>query len=303
MKKYKRIFKEQDLNPGRVFQEDINYSDEIFVKSMKDYRLYEKTFSIGKDVDFIYKIGFKKVIDDFQSEGILPPYDIYLETDSSQLKSKDCVQAHRNNPVNIYGGTQGLGSYYSSKDKVISISINFDAVKYYPKKHLMTPNSLKAIDKEISEIAVKETIYHELSHWISDSLYNTYIGNLVARAKNISEDDPNWKEKIKKIMSMGKVNVNMTHFEIDAQIHAIKQAKRMLKKEWDEMTFLDLFYEYNSLRAIAKILYKIGEDVYREWFKDLVKRMNREGLLGKNMRVLPEYKMIESYEIERLLLV
>lgn len=290
MKRYEQIIKDPFTD----------YSDELFESYLKSYRITEKTFNISKDVDYIYNKGFKKAVYDFQKKGILPPIvsdtTVYFKLHTSDLKSKDCQEANKLYPVYIYCGVfkEGSFNYFKKGEEHIVISINKDAIQNMEYKDRMTPNTIKGIENEITEHRIKAVIYHELAHWISDAKYNSYLHTLTARALNISKDDPNRNEKIKKVMASGKVDVNMTHFEIDAQIHAIKQIKRSFKKEWDEMTLTDLFYKYTSLRGIAKTLYQINSDVYKLWIKDLVKRMNREGLLGNNMRNFPEYKMIEN---------
>jgi hypothetical protein len=135
-----------------------------------------------------------------------------------------------------------------------------------------------------------------------DFIYNKFFKKYVERFEkhnilpDIDENDPYKIDKIDKVLSQGKLHKNMAFYEVDAQIHAIKQLKRTFKKEWDNLTLLDLFYKIPSLRNIAKSLYFLGKDVYKIWMKDLVKRMNRENLLGKFMRDFPEYHMFESID-------
>ena len=132
------------------------------------------------------------------------------------------------------------------------------------------------IKYEITEERIKSAISHELSHCISDSLYNNHIGRILKRADELNNAD---------IVKMGKKNVNMTYFEIDAQIHAIKELKRKHKMKWDRLLLIDIFEMYTSLYFIASTLYKnYGQDILDIWQKMLLKRMIREKLLGKNMR-------------------
>jgi len=286
-----------------VNEEQTSYSNELFESTIKSYRLTEKTFNINKDVDFIYNKFFKKFIDDFQKNNIKPPIKLYGKINSSELSSKDSKTAHKIYPIIIYCGVFNKGSFnnFRKNEESIFISLNKDAIENIDYKDMMNDNVKRSIENGITEHRVKATIYHELSHWISDAKYNSYLHNLVAKASNINENDPDIDIKIKKIMSMGKSNVNLTHFEIDAIIHGIKQIKRSKKKEWDKMTLVDLAYYYPTLRTIAKILYNISPKVYQLWIKGIVKRMDRENLLGQNMRNFPEYKMIESKIIDRLL--
>ena len=308
MIRYKTL-KELNHDNFSVCEPQTDYSNELFESYLKSFRLTEKTFNISKDVDYIYNRGFKSYINDFQKKGKLPPIvsneTVYLKLHTSDLKSKDCQEANKLYPVDIYCGVFKEGSYNvfeKGKERIV-ISINKEAIENINYKYEMGTNVKRSIENEITEHRIKAIIYHELAHWISDAKYHSYIHNIVARAVNIPQDDPNRNYKIKQIMNSGKSNVNITHYEIDAQIHAIKQIKRTFKSDWDTMSLLDLFYRYTALKSIAKSLYKINPDVYKLWVKDLVKRMNREGILGKNMRAFPEYKMIENRQIKGLLKV
>jgi hypothetical protein len=78
----------------------------------------------------------------------------------------------------------------------------------------------------------------------------------------------------------------MTYFEIDAQIHGIKQLKQSKKKEWDSRSLEDVILQYSLLKRIVDDIYgNYNKDILNIWLKDLVKRMHRENLLGKNMKL------------------
>ena len=92
--------------------------------------------------------------------------------------------------------------------------------------------------------------------------------------------------KVFKLLKRNSIHVS--HIEIDALIHAIKEVKKTYsREEWNNLKFLDLFYAYETLRITAKFIYKISDKLYFIWMKDLSKRMSREGLIGKNMRKFP----------------
>lgn len=95
--------------------------------------------------------------------------------------------------------------------------------------------------------------------------------------------------------------LHKNHFEVDAQIYAMKQVKRHYKEEWNNITIADLFYRYAALRDIARVLYKRGENAYTSWLRELIQGMQREDILGDNMTDYPEYSILEDYETERLL--
>jgi hypothetical protein len=257
------------------------------VIKLKDL-LLEKTFKIGADVNYVYKAGgFEKFIKAFErNKDEFPEIDkirigagfILGTIESNELKSMDAKKADLVNPVNIFCGAMNEGSYYMPKDKIICISFNRQVLSMYADKSVdrIPQNQLKGFNNEITEHRIKTSISHELSHWISDSLYNSHIGRIINRAQELGSGD---------ILKLGKKDVNMTYFEIDAQIHGIKALKSKFKKEWDQFTLRNIFEKYTALNATAGNLYRTyGQDILDIWQKLLLTRMAREKLLGKNMR-------------------
>lgn len=67
---------------------------------------------------------------------------------------------------------------------------------------------------------------------------------------------------------------------------------------------MDVFIEYTSLGLIATKLYKeYGAEVLNIWQKFLIKRMSREGLLGKNMNHFVSTKMISESKLKEAKIV
>lgn len=250
--------------------------------------LFEKTFKISSDVDYVYNVGgfkdfLKKLKRDRNNfphkEKILKKEDITFNTiDSDKLISLDARKSDLVNPIKITCGIFTGGSSYIPNWQQIYVSFNYVAIKViadHAEEDVPTPMA-KMFVNEITEHKIKSTISHELSHWISDSLYNRYLGKLVDRANELKSFD---------IMKLGKKDVDMTYFEINAYIHGIKELKRKFKSKWDQFSLDDLYNKYAGLGAVAKHLYKLyGQDILNIWQKMLVKRMDRENLLGKNMR-------------------
>lgn len=252
--------------------------------------LLEKTFNIDSDVDFIYEKGeFAKFIEDFNA-GKKPHLDefnsiqtikhiVFNLISSSELQTEDCIRAHKVNPIDIYTGISVSGSHYSPINKSIFVTLNNSALRvYYDGDFVFLSNSQKeTIQNEITEERIKIAIHHELSHWISDSLYNKHIGRIINRAIELNAPD---------ILKLKQKDVNMTYFEIDAQVHSIKELKRNYdEKEWNQLSLREIMIKYPSLIAVYKTLRnEFGLDVALLWQKNLVKRLHREGLLGNNMK-------------------
>lgn len=280
-----------------LFEDDHDYFSPIL----------ENTFDVEKDVNFLYKMGkFNQIIDSvreylFQNAphklqtDILQNKDlIFAKIDSSELKDEDSRQAHKLNPVTIFLGVFKSGSIYDPISKIIYVSLNYNVLRIFLQYGKFGKNKIKSVIVKKSEKAsvfneittsrIKSTIAHELSHWIDDSLHNNHIHNLLSRANDLKNSD---------ILKLGQKNVSMTYFEIEAQIHGIKNLKKIKKKIWDTLTLTDVFFIYSSLRSIViKILSEYDESVVNIWLKNLIKRMSRGGLLGKNMTKFPDIKKL-----------
>ncbi|WWT39344.1 hypothetical protein [Microcystis phage Mel-JY01] len=275
-------------------------------------QLNERLYTVSRDVDTIYKLGkfesfikslydrdkqrHEKLKSSNPNERIpkyyLPEYP-YQDTlggttfkyfSSEELKSKDCIMAHNLNPINIRCGIYRDGSYYDAVNKIIQISINYSALRHLYSSEtiedaisrLPLQRQKKVFPKEFTPERIKATISHELSHWIDDSIHNNFINNLLINKQKFGYD---WMQML------GVKNVNMTYFEIQGQIHGIKEARRKHLKKWDTMTLADLFNIYPSLDNIHEKLSDMhGYEISKLWQTNLVRRMAREGLLGKNMR-------------------
>lgn len=254
------------------------------------YLLTEKTFKIDADVNYVYKGGFKSFIDLWKKKDVSRGFQqlilnaalarrnlVYWETDSSELKAKACQAAHALNPVKIYCGvTEDGASWYKIDEKIIFVSFPTEVLRMMIMGQGPPERLQRAFDREVSEGKLKATIYHELSHWLNDTLHNFNISNIVNLAAQLGKPE---------LKLLGRKDVNMTYFEIDAQIHGIKAIKKVYRKEWDDLDINAVFDYYPSLRGIADNLKnQHGEDVFRIWYKLLLKRMWREKLLGKNMK-------------------
>ena len=255
------------------------------------FRINESLFSIESDIDMIVeRSGMGKFYEDI-ARGERPYYDemvgngeiVFLIMESSELRSADAVRAHSVNPVHILiGFPKGdVQSQYSPLDRFVLVSPNrklFRAL-YLDDRSNLDSVERKIYDKEFRIERFRQTLAHELSHWISDSLYGSHIKGLIDRANKLGRAD---------YMKLRKHDVNMTYFEIDALVHGIKELRRgYTLEEWDALTFGDLMGLYSSMGVIeSRLRENYGEEVSLIWQRSMVKRMDREGLLGRGMRSL-----------------
>ena len=248
----------------------------------KDY-LLEKTFSIGADVDFLYKKffmkhiknfnsknGFQKFIDGLPKNNLSKPI-CFGEISSDKLKSKQCKKAYSMNPVIINAGIYSSGNFYNMQTKIIQLSLNLSALNLI--KGYITFNKDDFMGEigtagtrvlnEFSEGSIKGSIYHELSHWLDDTLHNEHLIKSLKRVTG---------------------NVNLSTFEKDAQIHSIKQLKRSIgKKNWETTTWIDIIEKKPSFHVLFQQLNTLPKKIVNDYMKSMLKRLKRENLLGQGL--------------------
>ncbi len=274
--------------------------------------LREATLNLDEDVDYIFEKGFSKFFKKLLAgqrpniRDVKAVKDVeFAVLDSSELPSEESKRAHAVNPVTIHCGlwfskrSKGL---YEPFAKKIYISVQTSAIsalyKGFTSKDI-EPDQQQSFKSETeSATSTKSTIYHELSHWIRDSLSNKHIEKILGRASAAGIKNPNASLNIK---NLGLPDTYMTNYEIDALIHNIKQFKRdMSEDEWNSLTFLDLIRMIPSINKVFNRLRTNWIEFYassagknkpswsRNWAKEfvkmLIKRMSRENLLGNNMR-------------------
>lgn len=257
--------------------------------------LNEKTFTISKDVKYIWERAFEKYINSLKKnnykksnsanvdDAVKNGMDInLLIINSSELPSKDAQEANKINPIDIFCGVYSKGNFYNPSNKKIELSLHKQVLNliFTGRENDIPESQIKSFYQELQPERIKSTIAHELSHWLDDTNHNFHITNVLKIAKELSKPD---------YIKLNKKSVNMTYFEIEAQIHGIKQLKMQNKKTWDELTLADLFFKYTALSSIAKEVYSYGKEIGDIWQKMLVKRLSRENLLGKNMRTFARH--------------
>jgi len=268
--------------------------------------LIESLYNIQDDVDTLYEKGLSQLVSDIEAGK--RPYDIFtknrgyvtkskvtvFETDSSALVSDDCKKAHAMNPVKIFFRVGDTESHYAPALKHIVINIPYQILEiiYKNLQSSIAKHQQMLFKNELSVARLKGTISHELAHWIDDSVNSFHINRKFHTpefSSRFSSPDDGAKG-LQKLL--GVSSVNASYIEIQAQIHAIKQIKERHRNEWDTLTLIDLFILNPPLYWVLESIKNSAEQ--KKWLQQLVKRMNREGLLGKNMRKLPTMQDIKD---------
>lgn len=284
--------------------------DERLTLSLYEYRdcfsgyyvrqLYEKVYSIqDSDIDLIFNY-FKNFLDYLDSglptkEQLQQIQNIVKlgEVSSSKLLSPICKQAHEIKPIEIEIFSS-YGCFYNPKqrkvylglnpdifNKIIEVWINsynkssnlyFSFLLDYIIKNISYIKSKLYIKKCFTEEHLRTVIYHELSHWISDAINNSHIekaGDIIAK-KNFNP----WQHYKVSDMIFSAV-------EMDAYVNSLYHYKSLIGEDkWNTMTIDDLFSEIPSLSIFTDPQYSSG---IKRFKRDLISRLNREGLLGLNM--------------------
>lgn len=240
----------------------------------------EKLAGVDSDVDNIYNLYFKKDYEEISKTGIITK-DMFLldDTDTSILTSELAKKAHELNPCKIKINLSG-GNYYHPSGNLISLGVNRSAVDFILDNangslekafDMLEYNQVKSLEREFKESSIKGSIHHELAHWIDDTLHNKHITKRLEKARETNYSP----------VSISTVTSKM---EIEGQIHNIKQLKNKYEPNWDNLTFDDMVKLSPSLMNISKKLAN-HDNIYKQWRRNILVRMHREGLLGKRMGV------------------
>lgn len=233
-------------------------------------RIFEKLMLIEDDVDLIYDLYFKDIVSKLiNSDDISNVKIIEKETDTSILKNPLSKKAHKENPATIKINKYSRSfMHYDTVTKTINLSINMNAIEHIIDYYRGDINKAfketesDTLKQEFEEQQLKSSIYHELVHWLDDSL-NFPLRNRVANLRNKSPFD-----------------VYSHPIEIQALIHNIRTTKRYNEDIWDDITFNDLVSKTRPLKSLYKLF--TTEEIKKHSLL-LKRRMHREGLLGKNM--------------------
>jgi len=259
------------------------------MKRFKEY-LQERTLKVNADVDFIYNKFFKDIIKAFDKgdfEKVIKLSNRTMLIHSSELKTKDSKKGNAIIPIEIIFSPDANLNAYDSLHNKITFHISKNIIQVLSQMgnqeqlRIGLGKQYFQFNSEFTAERLKGLVMHELSHWLDDALHNKHITSKMNRAKEYTADYERIN-MVKKLISDGD-NVNSGYVEIEGQIHSIVQLKRSYKSSWDEMTYEDLLRLNPSLLSIDSSL-KQTPKVYAKWKKALFKRMNREGLLGKQMR-------------------
>lgn len=273
----------------------VNYSDDLYL-CLEMYQqspelVFEKTYNLSDDVEYIWN-RMERVVDEYRTNPEpysnatdygreISKYIIY----SDSLNSEDCKQAHDINPIKIFIGLFKYNLFNPSENK-ITISLNYSAVNtlgYLGLQNEMIKQEYPEIVKEFEGPSLKASIAHELTHWIDDTIHNSFISKTLKRRETNLSKIPVTSQKYQD--SMNRFKKISTH-EINSIVHEIKELKNeMTDEEWDKLTFRDIGEIKPKFHHWVKSIKQVfSSKEVQQTAKFLFKRLYREGLLGKNMK-------------------
>jgi hypothetical protein len=238
--------------------------------------ILEKLTAVDDDVNLIYDLYFKKDIEEIEKTGIIKSSMFQIsETDTSILQSEESLKGNELAPCKILINRNQNG--YDPINKIILISVNFGAHNFAlgeggnieKTSQILPEKQRNSFLREFTKEKIKGSIHHELTHWLDDVFHNEHI-----------------LKRVKKQIEFGSRNlsgksVNAEKFEIQGQIHNIKQLHNSFLDRWNDMTFAEMI---SLSPALTSVYNQLTSTEHKQWKRDLKTRMSREGLLGINMR-------------------
>jgi predicted XRE-type DNA-binding protein len=244
--------------------------------------LQENLKVVQEDVDFLWNNCFI-VLFDYYAKNPQIVYDkiivnkqdfSYITISSNILPSQKAKQTHIKKPIEIIFGCFKDGNQYITfeKNNEIRFTLDIDAINILGSDGLKNKAAINAypeLEERFSEMSIKASISHELTHWIGDAEHNLKLINYLKQTKKHTNDK------------------TLNYFEMDAYVNSIAEMKNHIPDNvWNNMTFLDLIMKKNALVAMLKKVQKLPLKRVEIWNKAFFERLSREKLLGKNMEPL-----------------
>lgn len=248
--------------------------------------IFEKTFPTAKDVDYIYKTYYADMFRQVKNgtwDGIFQ--ERYFP--STDLPSAMAKKASKINPVTIWVAVfNKKGNSYNPTGQLISITTEETAFRLLLSNYgsikssldMVRDNQRQPLSSEYDGTKLRTSISHELSHWFDDTFHNQHLYKMLGKGQAVNLEKGEAERS--KVLTRGKPNIFMTPYEINAQIHQIKELKRKYRRQWDKLSFDEMMVLDNTIGGNAN---KLSPGNFAIWKRHILKRMAREGLLGASM--------------------
>lgn len=262
--------------------------------------LFEATFDVDQAVEVIYDEVFSLFIDriqDFKKGGIFTYRDLDIDNKVysweelvRKMESEQIKKALTKTKISLHAGVFYAGSSYSPTKKMITVSFSqslYDLLERASMNSwtfdIMMDNlpdryHTQALN-EFNGSKVKGTIAHELSHWLGDVYHNGHISKMIGKMGQTTDN-----YKARKMLNRGNADPYQADYEIDAMIHSLAQLKKSMGQgAWDTLTFNEMINSESGIYATINRLKDMYNNEESKFMKTFIKRMRREGLIGKSM--------------------
>jgi len=138
---------------------------------------------------------------------------------------------------------------------------------------------LQYMKNSITDVRVKSTIRHELTHWLDDSLHNMHLSKTAKTFNVLTRNGPakEMEKFYKKAVAHGEDDIYLAPLEITAAVNQIAEVKRRIgEKKYNALTWADLM---EMIPSLGNLNARLGT----EWRKRMFSRLARENLIGTNL--------------------
>ena len=254
----------------------------------------ELTAILNRDPSNISRHDFLEVISQYQSSHVPTPLKVIS---SKELKSKTAKEAHEINPITIKVYLfPPKGNRYLMKDSgaLIEVGISDGFLEFLTENNIQFMEN-KAIHLQymkncITDVRIKSTIRHELTHWLDDSLHNMHLSNAAKGFRTLMRSGPSKDVQnfYKKAVAHGEDDPYLAPLEITAAVNQIAEVKRRIgEKKYNALTWADLI---EMVPSLGNLNARLGA----EWRKRMFSRLARENLIGTNLTKNLESSLINT---------
>jgi len=271
------------------------YESNNNAKEFVENKLTEKTWDIDSTIETIFKY-MKPYIEELKKLTIdsVAPFirnSPFQSINTSTLRGDDVIrQADKEFPIDIVIGVFPQNSFSPDRGSIELHIVSRNLLNFFRSSGKAnqtfeefinskpTFNANTSISQEITDIRFKQSIAHELTHWLDYALLYNYF------------------KDVERFLTSGKNAdlINLAQYEINAQINQIKQVYRSTPKEvWDRLTIVDVLKTAPSLISLYTYFKKSKN--LKEWMRILLSRLAREDMVGKNMTKLGDDSVLYEF--------
>lgn len=250
----------------------------------------EETFKLNEITNYLYDKHFAPLLKRYKED----PNSLYLDAAKNggrviysadhtfQLKgSEDVDKANETNPVRMEFGIST--SYYDVVNKKITVGLHPQAVDVLGPLGLDNEKVIEDEPHIVYEFVgdkIKQTIAHELTHWIEQSIYGMKMSKVIDKANKDLKKTSDYDKK-QNIMTQFRT---FSEHEIQAIVNGLSAVRDDDSEKYESLNWNQVLRLSPSVKLyFDRAREKLSGDDYKESLKNMFKRLFREGLITPNM--------------------